>query len=41
MLMTRNDGFFGNFGAVTVFVVTTVIAALYKKIKIAATDRKE
>lgn len=41
LLMTRNDGFFGNFGAVTVFVVTTVIAALYKKIKIAATDRKE
>ena len=41
MLMTRNDGFFGSFGAVTVFVVTTVIAALYKKIKIAATDRKE
>lgn len=41
MLATKNDGFFGKFGAVTVFVITTVIAALYKKIKIAVTDRKE
>lgn len=41
MLASKNDGFFGKFGAVTVFVITTVIAALYKKIKIAVTDRKE
>ena len=41
MLMTKNDGFFGRFGAVTVFFVTTVIAALYKKIKIAVTDSKK
>ena len=41
MIATKNDGFFGKYGAVTVFVVTTVIAALYKKIKIAVTDRKE
>ena len=41
MLATKNDGFFGKFGAVTVFVVTVVIAALYKKIKTAVTDRKE
>ena len=40
MIATKNDGFFGKYGAVTVFVVTTVIAALYKKIKIAVTDRK-
>ena len=41
LIATKNDGFFGKFGAVTVFVVTAVIAALYKKIKIAVTDRKE
>ena len=41
MIATKNDGFFGKYGAVTVFAVTTVIAALYKKIKIAVTDRKE
>ena len=41
MVMTKNDGFFGRYGAVTVFVVTTVIAALYKSIKNAITDRNE
>ena len=41
MLATKNDGFFGKYGAVTVFIITAVIAALYKKIKIAVTDRKE
>ena len=41
MLMTGNDSFFGKFGAVTVFVVTTVIAALYKNIKNAITAGKE
>ena len=40
MIATKNDGFFGKFGAVTVFALTTVIAALYKKIKIVVTDRK-
>ena len=41
MLMTGNDKFFGKFGAVTVFVLTTVIAAIYKNIKNAVTDRKQ
>ncbi|MBO4473898.1 MAG: hypothetical protein J5750_03185, partial [Clostridiales bacterium] len=40
MTMTRNDGFFGRYGAVTVFVITTVIAAIYKNIKNAITDSK-
>ena len=39
-VMTGNDGFFGRFGAVTVFVTTTVIAALYKGIKNAVTAEK-
>ena len=41
MLMTGNDKFFGKFGAVTVFVLTTVIVAIYKNIKNAVTDRKQ
>ena len=41
MVMTQNDRFFGKYGAVTVFVITTVIAALYKSIKNAITDKKE
>lgn len=40
MLMTGNDKFFGRFGAVTVFVVTAVIAGLYKGIKNAITAEK-
>ena len=32
-LMTNNESFFGKFGAVVIFAVTTVIAALYKNIK--------
>jgi hypothetical protein len=39
--MTGNNGFFGKYGAVTVFVITTVIAALYKNIKNAVTDKKQ
>ena len=41
IIMTGNDGFFGKYGAVTVFVTATVIAALYRKIKTAVTDRKQ
>ena len=41
MNMTGNNGFFGKYGAVTVFVITTVIAALYKSIKNAVTDKKQ
>jgi peptidoglycan/LPS O-acetylase OafA/YrhL len=41
IIMTGNDGFFGKYGAVTVFVTATVIAALYMKIKTAVTDRKQ
>ena len=41
MNMTGNSGFFGKYGAVTVFVSTTVIAALYKSIKNAVTDKKQ
>jgi peptidoglycan/LPS O-acetylase OafA/YrhL len=41
MNMTGNNGFFGKYGAVTVFVLTTVIAALYKSIKNAVTDKKQ
>ncbi|MBE7069794.1 MAG: acyltransferase [Ruminococcaceae bacterium] len=40
MFMTGNDKFFGRFGAVTVFVVTAVIAGLYKGIKNAITAEK-
>ena len=40
MLMTGNDSFFGKYGAVTVFVVTTFIAAVYKSIKNAVTAEK-
>lgn len=40
MLMTGNDSFFGKYGAVTVFVVTTFIAAVYKSIKNAITAEK-
>ena len=40
-MMTGNSGFFGKFGAITVFVTTTVIAALYKNIKNAITDKKQ
>ncbi|MDO4876504.1 MAG: acyltransferase [Oscillospiraceae bacterium] len=40
MLMTGNDSFFGKYGAVTVFVVTTFIAAVYKSIKKAITAEK-
>lgn len=40
-IMTANDGFFGKYGAITVFVTTTVIAALYKNIKNAITDKKK
>ncbi len=40
MLMTGNDSFFGKYGAVTVFVVTTFIAAVYKSIKNAVTAGK-
>ena len=32
-LMTNNESFFGRYGAVVIFAVTTVIAALYKNIK--------
>ncbi|MBO4579089.1 MAG: acyltransferase [Clostridiales bacterium] len=39
-MMTGNDRFFGKYGAITVFVTTTVIAALYKNIKNAVIDRK-
>lgn len=38
--MTGNDGFYGKYGAVTIFVITTVIAALYKSIKNAVTAEK-
>ena len=31
--MTNNDKFFGDFGAVTVFVVTAAIAGAYKSIR--------
>lgn len=41
IIMTGNDGFFGKYGAVTVFVTATVIAALYRKIKTAVTDSKQ
>lgn len=40
MLMTGNDSFFGKYGAVTVFVVTAFIAAVYKSIKNAVTAEK-
>ncbi len=40
MLMTGNDSFFGKYGAVTVFVVTTFIAVAYKSIKNAVTAEK-
>lgn len=41
IIMTGNDGFFGKYGAVTVFVTATVIAALHRKIKTAVTDSKQ
>jgi peptidoglycan/LPS O-acetylase OafA/YrhL len=40
MNMTGNNGFFGKYGAVTIFVITAVIAALYKSIKNAVTAEK-
>ena len=32
-LMTKNEAFFGRYGAVTIFVVTTVAVAIYENIK--------
>lgn len=39
--ITGNDGFFGKFDALVIFITTTVIAALYKNIKKAITSAKQ
>ena len=40
-LMTNNESFFGKYGAVVIFAVTTVIAVLYKNIKNAVKATKD
>ena len=39
--ITGNEGFFGKFDALVIFITTTVIAALYKNIKKAITSAKQ
>ena len=39
--ITGNDGFFGKFDALVIFITTTVIAALYKNLKKAITSAKQ
>lgn len=41
IFITGNDGFFGKYAAIVIFVTTTVIAALYKNIKKAITSGKQ
>ena len=38
--MTNNSGFFGAFGAVTVFVITAAYTSVYVTIKHAVTSKK-
>ena len=41
IFITGNEGFFGKYAAIVIFVTTTVIAALYKNIKKAITSVKQ